>query len=54
MIVNKKDVLGGKNSMLYEEVMKAVPEEIQTLIPGFAFLIDVPPVMLLFLHTHLM
>lgn len=34
VIVNKMDVLRGKkNSMLYEEVMKAVPEEIQTLIP---------------------
>ncbi|KAI3415041.1 GTP-binding protein EngA (GTPase Der) [Psidium guajava] len=34
VIVNKMDVLRGKkNSTLYEEVMKAVPEEIQTLIP---------------------
>lgn len=34
VIVNKMDVLRGKKkSMLYEEVMKAVPEEIQTLIP---------------------
>lgn len=34
VIVNKMDVLRGKKkSMLYEEVMRAVPEEIQTLIP---------------------
>lgn len=34
VIVNKMDVLRGKkNSTLYEEVMKAVPEEIQTMIP---------------------
>lgn len=34
VIVNKMDVLRGKkNSTLYEEVMKAVPEEIRTLIP---------------------
>ncbi|KAK1323922.1 putative tRNA modification GTPase mnmE [Acorus calamus] len=34
VIVNKMDVLRGKqNSELYEKVKKAVPEEIQTLIP---------------------
>ncbi|XP_042512194.1 GTPase Der isoform X2 [Macadamia integrifolia] len=34
VIVNKMDLLRGKqNSKLYEKVIKAVPEEIQTLIP---------------------
>ncbi|KAK8935146.1 putative tRNA modification GTPase mnmE [Platanthera zijinensis] len=34
VIVNKMDLLRGKrNSLLYEKVLKAVPEEIQTLIP---------------------
>ncbi|KAL0905840.1 hypothetical protein M5K25_024280 [Dendrobium thyrsiflorum] len=34
VIVNKMDLLRGKqNSMLYEKVLKVVPEEIQTLIP---------------------
>lgn len=34
VIVNKMDLLRGKrNSNLYEKVMEAVPEEIQTVIP---------------------
>lgn len=34
VIVNKMDLLRGKrNSIVYEKVLKAVPEEIQTLIP---------------------
>lgn len=33
VVVNKMDLLRGKDSMLYEKVMKAVPEEIQTIIP---------------------
>lgn len=34
VIVNKMDLLRGKqNAKLYEKVMKAVPEEIQTVIP---------------------
>lgn len=34
VIVNKMDLLRGKkNSALYEKVMQAVPEEIQTVIP---------------------
>ncbi|PKU75408.1 uncharacterized protein LOC110105933 [Dendrobium catenatum] len=34
VIVNKMDLLRGKqNSVLYEKVLKVVPEEIQTLIP---------------------
>lgn len=34
VVVNKMDLLRGKrNSILYEKVLKAVPEEIQTLIP---------------------
>lgn len=34
VIVNKMDLLRGKkNSGLYEKVMQAVPEEIQTVIP---------------------
>lgn len=34
VIVNKMDLLRGKeNSALYEKVMDAVPEEIQTIIP---------------------
>lgn len=34
VIVNKMDLLRGKqNAKLHEKVIKAVPEEIQTLIP---------------------
>lgn len=34
VIVNKMDLLRGKeNSSLYEKIMEAVPEEIQTVIP---------------------
>lgn len=34
VIVNKMDLLRGKqNSTLYDKVMEAVPEEIQTVIP---------------------
>lgn len=34
VIVNKIDLLRGKeNSKIYESVLKAVPEEVQTVIP---------------------
>lgn len=34
VIVNKIDLLrGNENSKIYERVLKAVPEEIQTVIP---------------------
>lgn len=34
VIVNKMDLLSGRqNSKLYERVIQAVPEEIQTVIP---------------------
>lgn len=34
VVVNKMDLLKGKkNSKMYESVIKAVPEEIQTVIP---------------------
>lgn len=34
VVVNKMDLLKGKrNSKVYESVIKAVPEEIQTVIP---------------------
>lgn len=41
VIVNKMDLLRGKrNSEIYESVMKAVPEEIQTVIPQVGYIIS--------------
>lgn len=41
VIVNKMDLLRGRrNSETYEDVIKAVPEEIQTVIPQVCYLIN--------------
>lgn len=60
VIVNKMDLLKGKqNSKMYQSVINAVPEEIQTVIPQvshasmkkFTFFDHRPPVAMCS-HTH--
>lgn len=53
VIVNKMDLLKGKGkSNLYKQVLDAVPEEIQTVIPQVRTL-KVPPIVNFLLMKHL-